>query len=378
MASSSQVTKPEPGIKNDPDDVKPSPAALSDDDIYEDAGDLEFYTDNSAPDSYAGNIYLTHVPKYLYDAWAHLDDDAEIRIGTIRQWNETGPDGQPRQRIAMLLDHRQPEHQNVPKEYNLDVKDMQLINTFMFTEQDLPGYKNKSQGANRNIPPHLRRRQEQPPRDKNQPDANAGVKKRYQPYYRKAIPKKTVLAGKFAHELNCQPVMNAETRHILTTRASDAMKPKATTKMMAAARGMPSGIIQAGSFAPDKFSTLVRPLADVKKAAKKKQEERAARLSQSELRDRIFQCYDRFNYWSMKAFKQTLNQPEAWLRENLEELAVLHKTGRFANHWELKPEYKRGNLQGVESAAPDLGPEGDESDFDADDDNVEMEDVMPS
>ncbi|RYO75055.1 hypothetical protein DL762_010196 [Monosporascus cannonballus] len=373
MASTSQV-KPESGIKNDPDDVKPSPAALSDDDIYEDAGDLEFYTDNPAPDNYAGNVYLTHVPKYLYDAWVHLDDDAEIRIGTIRQWNEVGPDGQPRQRIAMLLDHRQPEHQNVPKEYNLDVKDMQLINTFMFTEQDLPGYKNKSQGANRNIPPHLRRRQEQPSRDKNQQDANAGVKKRYQPYYRKAIPKKTVLAGKFAHELNCQPVMNAETRHILTTRASDAMKPKATTKMMAAARGMPSGIIQAGSFAPDKFSTLVRPLADAKKAAKKKQEERAARLSQSELRDRIFQCYDRFNYWSMKAFKQTLNQPEAWLRENLEELAVLHKTGRFANHWELKPEYKRGNLQGVESAAPDLGPEGDESDFDADDDNVEMED----
>ncbi len=124
-----------------------------------------------------------------------------------------------------------------------------------------------------------------------------------------------------------------------------------------------------------------RPIADPKKAAKKKQDDRAARLSQSELRDRIFQCYDKFSYWSMKAFKQTLNQPEAWLRENLEELAVLHKTGRFANHWELKPEYKRANLQGVEGAAPDLGPEvpeGDESDFDADDDNVEMEDVMPS
>lgn len=79
----------------------------------------------------------------------------------------------------------------------------------------------------------------------------------------------------------------------------------------------------------------------------------------------------------MKAFKQTLNQPEAWLRENLEELAVLHKTGRFANHWELKPEYRRGNLQ-VDAAAPDLGPEGDESESDGDDDNVEMEDVMPS
>lgn len=195
MATASQV-KSEAGIKPDPEDAKPSPAALSDDDIYEDAGDLEFYTDQSAPDNWAGSVYLTHVPKYLYDAWEHLDDDAEIRIGTVRQWNEITPNGQAKPRIAVLLDHRRPEHQNIPKEYNLDVKDMQLINTFLFTEKDLPGYKNKSQGANNNIPPHLRRRHEQS-REKPQQDGkdgkdnnttNAGVKKRYQPYYRKAIP----------------------------------------------------------------------------------------------------------------------------------------------------------------------------------------------
>ena len=45
MASTSQV-KPEPGIKPDPEDAKPSPAALSDDDIYEDAGDLDFANAN--------------------------------------------------------------------------------------------------------------------------------------------------------------------------------------------------------------------------------------------------------------------------------------------------------------------------------------------
>lgn len=125
------------------------------------------------------------------------------------------------------------------------------------------------------------------------------------------------------------------------------------------------------------LSLRQRPLGDTKKGPKKK-EEKAARLGQSELRDRIFRCFDQFNYWSMKAFKQTLNQPEAWLRENLEGLAVLHKTGRFANHWELKPEYKRANLQSVDGAAPDQGPDGEESDFDPDDENVEMEDVLPA
>lgn len=206
MASTSQV-KPEPGIKPDPEDAKPSPAALSDDDIYEDAGDLEFYTDKTVEGTknFAGSIYMTHVPKYLYDAWEHLDDDAEIRIGTIRQWHEPGPNGQPpTTRLAMLLDHQRPEHQNVPKEYNLDIRDMALNNTFLFTEQDLPGYKNRTQGANNNIPPHLRRRHEQQAREKLQKDNdtndntnnattnssnnNHRGKKRYQPYYRKAIP----------------------------------------------------------------------------------------------------------------------------------------------------------------------------------------------
>lgn len=74
----------------------------------------------------------------------------------------------------------------------------------------------------------------------------------------------------------------------------------------------------------------------------------------------------------MKAFKQQLNQPEAWLRENLEELAVLHKTGRFANHWELNPDHKIAlTTLATDGAAPDAGPEGEESESDA-----EMEDVV--
>ncbi|KAI0020592.1 transcription initiation factor IIF, beta subunit-domain-containing protein [Xylariomycetidae sp. FL0641] len=360
--------KPEPGIKPDPEAAAGSPMAMSDDDIYEDAGDLEFANLDPDTNPAAGSVYLTHVPKYLYDAWAHLDDDAEIQIGTVRQWNEKG-----KPRIAVLLDHSHPEHQSIPKEYNLDVKDMSLTNTFLFTEQDLPGYKHKTQSANSNLPPHLRRQQNRP-EEKSQPEAGVGRKGKYQPRYRKAIPKKTVLAARFRHELSCQPVWTAETKHIMKMMNDDAMKPKATTTIVSGRD--PIKVIQAGAHVSDnQFSNLVKTAAPEQKKAKKQKEEKAARMSQSELRDRIFECYDRFNYWSLKAFKQTLHQPEAWLRENLEELAVLHKSGRFANHWELKPEYKRNNAQSVEGAPP--SPTGaDESDFDADDDNVEMEDVV--
>lgn len=66
-----------PYIKPDPDSREGPAGALSDEDIYEDAGDLDF--------SQAGqNVWLTRIPKTLWEHWSKLDDDEEIQIGTIR------------------------------------------------------------------------------------------------------------------------------------------------------------------------------------------------------------------------------------------------------------------------------------------------------
>jgi transcription initiation factor TFIIF subunit beta len=75
-------------IKPDPETQGASPAAFSDEDVYEDAGDLEF---NANPDFQ--KLYLARVPKFLWEAWSKLDDDAEIRIGTIRQTTEITSNG---------------------------------------------------------------------------------------------------------------------------------------------------------------------------------------------------------------------------------------------------------------------------------------------
>ena len=69
----------DPLIKPDPDTKGASPGAFADDDIYEDAGDLEF-NQNPAWQQ----LYLARVPKDLWKAWSYLDDDAEIQLGTIR------------------------------------------------------------------------------------------------------------------------------------------------------------------------------------------------------------------------------------------------------------------------------------------------------
>ncbi len=96
------MLKPDPSIKPDPDAINSLPGAVSDDDMYEDAGDLEF-ADFSATNPAAADVYLTHVPKYLYNAWAHLADDEEIRIGTVRKWIEVGKDGRQIVRLNLPL-----------------------------------------------------------------------------------------------------------------------------------------------------------------------------------------------------------------------------------------------------------------------------------
>ncbi len=79
----------DPLIKSDPETQGASPGLFSEDDIYEDAGDLEFNTD---PDFQ--RLYLARVPKFLWEAWSKLDDDAEIHIGTIRQVTVTDQNGE--------------------------------------------------------------------------------------------------------------------------------------------------------------------------------------------------------------------------------------------------------------------------------------------
>lgn len=80
--------KPDPGMYMKPDPEAPSPSALTDDDIYEDTGDLEFNTDPAYE-----KLFLARIPKYLWQEWSKLDDDAEIHLGTIRITDVTDSSG---------------------------------------------------------------------------------------------------------------------------------------------------------------------------------------------------------------------------------------------------------------------------------------------
>ena len=57
-------------------------ASSSEDDVYEDEGDLDF---SNAQQEH----WLSRIPKSLWEVWAKLPEDGEIEIGTIRVEGET-------------------------------------------------------------------------------------------------------------------------------------------------------------------------------------------------------------------------------------------------------------------------------------------------
>ncbi|CZT00396.1 related to transcription initiation factor TFIIF subunit [Rhynchosporium agropyri] len=354
-------------VKPDPENAA-SPSGLSEEDIYEDAGDLEF---NPSPDFQ--KLYLARVPKYIWEAWSHLDDDAEIPLGTIRQ--SVDPDG--KMRLQMLLTPALAEHQNIPKEYDLDITDETVKNTYVFTEKDLPGFKSRSRAkfdlASANMPSRLTRPKNDKPFSKQPYDPN----KRFQPYFRKAIPKRTTLAGKVAHEINCIAVDNKESQHLLAVRTLEAMRPKLHTKFVKEDLAMLGpGFIQPGTIhAQNSFNDFIKTKNQTTK--ERPQMMKTARMPQNELLDRIFDCFRKYNYWSMKALRAELQQPEAYLRETLEKVAVLAKSGRFATQWSLKAENRISNYAGegdaVAPTAEDMG--GEDSDMADEEDGEEDEDV---
>lgn len=119
----------------------------------------------------------------------------------------------------------------------------------------------------------------------------------------------------------------------------------------------------------------------------KAQENKTTRMPQNELLDLIYQCFREHKYWPFKTLKARLRQPEAYLKQTLEMVAHLVKSGDFAMTWELKPEAKESSYANAlaykdakEELPPDPGysfEEGSEEEpTGSDNDDVQFESVV--
>lgn len=86
--------------------------------------------------------------------------------------------------------------------------------------------------------------------------------------------------------------------------------------------------------------------------------ERMARMAKNDLLDALFLHFRQKTHWSIKELRQKVQQPETYLREVLNEIAVLERSGPNNGMYRLTENY----------AAANVDPDEDEDD----DDVVEM------
>jgi transcription initiation factor TFIIF subunit beta len=65
-----------------------------------------------------------------------------------------------------------------------------------------------------------------------------------------------------------------------------------------------------------------------------------ARMPRNQLFDLLFSLFKDTPRWGVKVLREKTQQPEAYLKEVLGEIAWLHRSGEYNGLWELKDNYK--------------------------------------
>ncbi|KAF2271955.1 transcription initiation factor IIF [Westerdykella ornata] len=359
--------KLEPGLKRDPDAITPSGSGYMDDDFYEDTGELTL-----PPKGESKDIWITRIPKWLYEAVSNYDeladgrDDDEIVIGEVlMKVDPTRPGKVDKTKpLRMFLQNNLIATKKLPQAFELQMAQTAgkevLGNTYVFTEKDLPGYKPSGifvpgrQGGRGNY---------------GVQDPNAKVHKRSK--YKKAVPKQTTLVGSATREYTAIPLRTKEYLTFEASRIRKAIQGEQTHT------NIQTTINEHRNAATlqKQFASFVRPAA-----ARAPQLNKAARIPRNELIDLLHKCFDDYQYWHMKTLRETTRQPESYLKEVLQDIAQLVRSGPYASTWTRQGVFESArDMSGrKQQVAPDEegGGAGGGGDDDEGDEEMEMEDVI--
>ena len=141
--------------------------------------------------------------------------------------------------MSILLSPDVAQNRDLPREYNMNIVEQDPMNTFVFSEKDLPGY--RAYSADR-----------APPRFKDRKRIEKARKPEYT--FRRAIPsecipqrkstklmlataEQTALAGQVRTEINCLPVENKDYVEYMRRRAKEESESKPKIHVLNASVG---------------------------------------------------------------------------------------------------------------------------------------------
>lgn len=317
------------GIKQEIPTIKTEPPAndsnIMDEDEYEDDNDLII-----PPQDSQGQAWLVKLPKDLWGAWKHIYDSADdtpIEIGRLRLWDKGGKEDPLKMKAKVILNTEIGQQKSLPTTYDLKIRASGYANTVVFSEKDLPNQARKQPKFEYGKPQGIQNKN-----DRYGKNAKPGS-------YRTVIPKQTALAPLIQNEATIQATEEA-TFASLAQKWKEHLQPKVTTEISHSVDRR-HRINAANNFSA--FSSFVKTSTPASKAAaqkKKAPKEKAVRMDHQDLLDALFQCFREYRYWPMRALRARLKQPEAYIKQALEQIAFMAKSGSFNLTWQLKPEFR--------------------------------------
>lgn len=350
--------------------------AIHQEEVEEDEPDLDL--------THAGDtVWLVKLPKFLFDKWSTSPAGTELGQLKVNEANRkemkvvvTQPEDSKEDAASAFSD--------IPLEYALDMQNSQVRNTFIFSEPPAKPWPNRRQ---RSVTPagsdtEMAGTEGKPETRKaggpNRSRRNLGGQK---------------LSGKVVHDCLVKPIDNAHYRSLLRNRVKSADVPKRRVETIEDLNG---SLMQPGTMGGKVLTGGLKTFIKSKSRLNKSRDVNA-RMSLDNLIDEISKCFQQYEYWSLKAFKAHLKQPESYLKETLDSIATLHKRGPMTGKWQLKAE-TRNAMKGYAGlsqfdhmktatsdgagdekiksehageAAPEEGLDSDEED-----DDIEMEDRL--
>ena len=72
-----------------------------------------------------------------------------------------------------------------------------------------------------------------------------------------------------------------------------------------------------------------------------------ARIPRNQLLDALFTAFREREHWSVKQLRERTQQPEAYLKEVLSEIAFMHRSGEHNGTWELMANFKGDGVSSI-------------------------------
>ncbi|KAF1975240.1 hypothetical protein BU23DRAFT_552647 [Bimuria novae-zelandiae CBS 107.79] len=340
-----------------------------DDEFYEDTGELQM------PREGQNHVMISRIPDWLYEHISNWDelaqgndndkielgevlvlppnnsydgkDDADKTTGSNVGQNKklTGPSKPPSMRF--FLSQAWHAKTGLPTAYEINgqsVNPTLLNNTYVFTEKDLPGY--KANGVGQNKSGSFGGAVQDPKARVTKPRSK----------YRRAIPKETALIGSVSDQFLVKPL---NTKEYITFNSQ-------RTKAAVLGKNSQTEIVDRHVDEVTTMNKLQDHFEGFIRSANKprSQQNKYNRMPQNELIDMLHSMFDDYPYWSMKAIKTKVKQPEAYLKETLPKIAELVKSGNFASTWKRLAMFNRSSKhEGMGDDTVKIEEEDDEDDM---------------